>query len=122
MYDYIKKNFPGSIITPEIKENKYGWRFHMGGVRFVAIDICLTNIKGDWWDIYAAKKEVYDGHADKPIIFQYSCSADDDLGKFILDRIGKWLEEFAEYKEFQDEIHEDPDKRQYKVILGTLKE
>lgn len=92
----------------------------MGGVDFMAIDICLTNVKGSWWDIYAVKKAIYDGHADKPIIFQYSCSTEDDLGKVVLDRIGKWLERFAEYKEFQDEIHEDSDKRQYKVILGTL--
>lgn len=93
----------------------------MGGVHFTAVDICLTNVKKNWWDIYAAKKVIYDGHADKPIIFQYSCYSKDDLGKVILDRIVKWLEVFAEYKEFQDEIHEDPDKRQYKVILGTLR-
>jgi hypothetical protein len=45
MYDYIKKNFPGSIIIPEIKENEYRWRFCMGGVSFAAIDICSI---GPW--------------------------------------------------------------------------
>ena len=121
MYTYLKTNFPEIIIEPIKEENKYIWKLQFGYFHSMSLDICLT-IKDDWWNINAIKKEMCGSNEEKPVVFQYTCDTEDDLGKFILDRVGRWLKQFSDYKKFQDEIHNDSAKRQYKVIIGVINE
>jgi len=103
MYNYLKTNFPGIMKAEQTGPYKYEWRVVFGAILGRNIRISLTEVSENRWSIDAFREIIHEGRIIDTTLLSYTCTMPNKFGQCLLDEIGSWLDDFANYKRIDDE-------------------